>query len=121
MQGAPASSSQWVIYACIFTILQIDKNNPEFATTYESTEQMIKVHFTTLEVVAHCEAILDITEFADSLVASLDQGKAPAAPAEDGQAEDEGYISEDDKKPERKLGLWGQERERERERGCSAL
>ncbi|XP_030829188.1 vacuolar protein sorting-associated protein 13C isoform X3 [Strongylocentrotus purpuratus] len=80
---------------------KIDKNNPEFATTYKSTEQMITAHFTTLEVVAHCEAILDITEFADTLVASLDQsGKTPAV--EDGHVEDEGYISEDDKKPERK-------------------
>ncbi|XP_063952525.1 intermembrane lipid transfer protein VPS13A-like isoform X3 [Lytechinus pictus] len=79
---------------------KIDKNNPEFATTYKSTEQTITAHFTTLEVVAHCEAILDITEFADTLVASLDQGKAPAT--EDGQVEDEGYSSEDDKKPERK-------------------
>lgn len=72
---------------------------------------MITAHFTTLEVVAHCEAILDITEFADTLVASLDQGKTPAA-VEDGHAEDEGYISEDDKKPERELGLLKQERGR---------
>ncbi|XP_071479699.1 intermembrane lipid transfer protein VPS13A-like [Diadema antillarum] len=82
---------------------KIDRLNPEFDTTHNLTEQTIGAHFTTLEVVAHCEALLNITEFADKLVASLDQGKAEAAGAGgDGPAEDEGYISEDEKKPTRK-------------------
>ena len=55
-------------------------------------------------MVAHCETILDTIEFADSLMASLEPCKAPVV-AKDGQVEDEGYSSEDDKKPERELGL----------------
>ena len=82
------------------SLLQIDKNHPEFGTTYNSTEQTIGALFTTLEVVAHCEAILNITEFADNLVASLKQGKESAAAGE--PSEDEGYMSEDEKKPTRK-------------------
>ena len=49
---------------------------------------------------AHAEAILNLTEFADNMVASLSDGKAAE---EDEGFEDEGYLSEDDKKPVRKF------------------
>ncbi|XP_071787909.1 intermembrane lipid transfer protein VPS13A-like isoform X9 [Asterias amurensis] len=76
-----------------------EKKSPEFATTYQSTEQDITVKFTTLEIVAHSDAILNLTDFADTLVASLDTGKGAASGAE---PEDEGYLSEDEKKPKGK-------------------
>ncbi|XP_022087078.1 vacuolar protein sorting-associated protein 13A-like [Acanthaster planci] len=75
-----------------------EKSNPEFSTTYQSTEQNITVKFTTLEVVAHSDAILNMTDFADTLVASLDTGKKEE-PGEASDTEDEGYLSEDEKKP----------------------
>ncbi|XP_038046817.1 vacuolar protein sorting-associated protein 13C-like isoform X3 [Patiria miniata] len=78
-----------------------EKNNPEFSTTYQSTEQNITVKFTTLEVVAHSDAILNITDFADTLVASLDTGKKEET-GETSETEDEGYLSEDEKKPKGK-------------------
>ena len=52
-------------------------------------------------MVAHAEAILNLTEFADNMVAALTDGKAVE---EDEGFEDEGYLSEDDKKPARKFG-----------------
>lgn len=54
------------------------------------------VKFTGLEVVAHSEAILHLTEFADNLVASLQVDKKEKPKAEE-ETVDEGYASEDDK------------------------
>ena len=75
---------------------QAEKKSPEFTTTYKSTEQDITVKFTTLEIIAHSDAILNVTEFADTLVASLDTSKETATGSE---SEDEGYLSEEEKKP----------------------
>ncbi|XP_072019770.1 intermembrane lipid transfer protein VPS13A-like [Amphiura filiformis] len=83
-----------------FKILMAEPKNPEFHTTYGSTQQDININFTTLEVVAHAEAILNLTEFADNMVAAI--GGDKAGEAEDEGFEDEGYLSEDDKKPVRR-------------------
>ncbi len=74
-----------------------EPKNPEFHSTYGSTQQDISINFTTLEVIAHAEAILNLTEFADNMVAAI-SGKQPEI-ADDEGFEDEGYLSEDDKKP----------------------
>ena len=47
--------------------MQANKKGPEFATTYNNIEQKILVHFTTLEVLLHQEALLSIVEFAQVL------------------------------------------------------
>ena len=45
-------------------IFKANKKGPEFETTYNNTEQKILVHFTTLEVLLHQEALLSIMDFA---------------------------------------------------------
>lgn len=78
---------------------QADKKHPEFTTTFKSTLQSMKANFTGLQVVAHSEAILHLTEFADNLVASLKVEKEGEEKKEDAETVDEGYSSEDEKKP----------------------
>lgn len=62
------------------------------------------VKFTGLKVVAHSEAILNLTEFADNLVASLKVDKKEEE-TEEAETVDEGYSSEDDKKPVGEIDL----------------
>ncbi|XP_077862759.1 intermembrane lipid transfer protein VPS13A-like [Saccoglossus kowalevskii] len=74
-----------------------DKKSPEFYTTYEKTEQSIIVSFTALEVVAHLSAILGLLDFVDTVVPKSDEvSKEPDV------VDDEGYISDDEKKQKRK-------------------
>ena len=58
------------------SFIKANKKNPEFSTTYNNTEQKIKVHFTGLEVLLHQEALLSLLEFAQK----LQPPPAPAAP-----------------------------------------
>ncbi|XP_035991633.1 vacuolar protein sorting-associated protein 13C isoform X3 [Fundulus heteroclitus] len=53
-----------------------DRNGPEFCTSYENTEQMIHVTFTSLDVVLHTEALLSAVNFLSS---SLSSGSIPSA------------------------------------------
>lgn len=47
--------------------LKANTDGPEFATTYQKTEQKITVVFMALEVMLHQEAILSVMEYAQSL------------------------------------------------------
>ncbi|XP_071825694.1 intermembrane lipid transfer protein VPS13A-like isoform X3 [Apostichopus japonicus] len=81
-----------------FALKKADKKHPEFSTRFKSILQNMDVKFTGLKVVAHSEAILNLTEFADNLVASLKVDKKEEE-TEEAETVDEGYSSEDDKKP----------------------
>lgn len=83
---------------------QADKKHPEFSTRFKSILQNMDVKFTGLKVVAHSEAILNLTEFADNLVASLKVDKKEEE-TEEAETVDEGYSSEDDKKPVGEIDL----------------
>jgi vacuolar protein sorting-associated protein 13A/C len=55
--------------------LQADKKGPEFASVYNKTEQQIMVQFSALEVLLHQEAILNIKDFAETLVERIEAAK----------------------------------------------
>ncbi|XP_071943585.1 intermembrane lipid transfer protein VPS13A-like isoform X2 [Antedon mediterranea] len=76
---------------------KIEKDNPDFHTLYESTEQNIQVDVAGLTLTAHAEAILNIVAFSEQIVAMLDESKK-----EEEKALGEGYSSDSEKKPVRR-------------------
>lgn len=61
--------------------LQANKKAPDFATTYNNTEQKISVHFTSLEVLLHQEALLHVMAFAQKLAPPPAPAAAPVEPS----------------------------------------
>ncbi len=55
---------------------QANKKGPEFATTYQNTEQKIDVHFSILDVLLHQEALLSLLAFAQKLQPPKKKGGA---------------------------------------------
>ncbi|XP_056003796.1 intermembrane lipid transfer protein VPS13A-like isoform X2 [Ostrea edulis] len=60
-----------------FNFHKADPEGPEFATTFENTEQTIDVRFTSLEVLLHQEALLSVMKFAAQLQQSLQVRESP--------------------------------------------
>lgn len=49
-----------------------NKNSPEFATKYKSTEQLIEINFTILTVNLHQEGLTEILQFANNFQTKMD-------------------------------------------------
>ncbi|XP_033127425.1 vacuolar protein sorting-associated protein 13A-like [Anneissia japonica] len=75
---------------------KIEKDNPDFHTVHNSTEQNIQIEVAGLSLIAHAQAILNLVTFSEQIVAMLDTNQ------DEDKALDEGYSSDSDKKPVRK-------------------
>ncbi|CAH1251543.1 VPS13A [Branchiostoma lanceolatum] len=58
----------------------VEKTSPDYATVYNSTEQLLKVDFSTLKVVFHRDALVNLLDFADSLKPSVEDAQKSLGP-----------------------------------------
>ena len=61
---------------------QANNDNPEFATTYKSTEQKVEVVFSHLEVLLHEDALISVMTFGQEIAQKLSSLK-PEQPADE--------------------------------------
>ncbi|KAI8503100.1 Vacuolar protein [Branchiostoma belcheri] len=54
---------------------KVEKSSPDYATVYNSTEQLLKVDFSTLKVVFHRDALVNLIDFAESLKPSVEDAQ----------------------------------------------
>ncbi|XP_078667153.1 intermembrane lipid transfer protein VPS13A-like isoform X3 [Branchiostoma floridae x Branchiostoma belcheri] len=74
---------------------KVEKSSPDYATVYNSTEQLLKVDFSTLKVVFHRDALVNLIDFAESLKPSVEDAQQSLGPEkEEEKAERERSKSE---------------------------
>ncbi|XP_019622240.1 PREDICTED: vacuolar protein sorting-associated protein 13C-like [Branchiostoma belcheri] len=59
---------------------KVEKSSPDYATVYNSTEQLLKVDFSTLKVVFHRDALVNLIDFAESLKPSVEDAQQSLGP-----------------------------------------
>ncbi|XP_035670900.1 vacuolar protein sorting-associated protein 13C-like isoform X6 [Branchiostoma floridae] len=59
---------------------KVEKSSPDYATVYNSTEQLLKVNFSTLKVVLHRDALVNLLDFVDSLKPSVEDSQLSLGP-----------------------------------------
>eukprot|EP00058_Branchiostoma_floridae_P017686 XP_002603175.1 hypothetical protein BRAFLDRAFT_226506 [Branchiostoma floridae] len=68
------------LHDIVYIIFQVEKSSPDYATVYNSTEQLLKVDFSTLKVVLHRDALVNLLDFVDSLKPSVEDSQHSLGP-----------------------------------------
>ena len=67
----------------LFLLIQANNDNPEFSTTYHSTEQKLRVDFSHLEVLLHEQALLTLMSFSQNISSKMAALTPQAPPTQD--------------------------------------